>query len=111
LATEGVDGVLAGGASLDPQEFWSIFQQARAGSSASSSTGTARLLTWSSKPARANEWLLYAQDSPSAHGARGLSRGLIFARDGTLVAWIAQEGLIRERDELRWRSGAHPAKA
>jgi triosephosphate isomerase (TIM) len=45
FAAEGVDGVLAGGASLDPQEFWSIFQQARAGSSVSSSNGTARVLT------------------------------------------------------------------
>ena len=30
-------------------------------------------------------------------GARGLSRGLIFARDGTLVASVVQEGLVRER--------------
>lgn len=52
---------------------------------------------WFHRPFRADEWLLYAQDSPSAHGARGFSRGLIFARDGTLVASVAQEGLIRER--------------
>src|SRR5215210_2540796 len=52
---------------------------------------------WFHRAFRADEWLLYAQDSPSASGARGLSRGLIFARDGTLVASVAQEGLIRER--------------
>jgi len=52
---------------------------------------------WFHRPFRADEWLLYAQDSPSAHGARGLSRGLIFRRDGTLIASVAQEGLIRER--------------
>jgi acyl-CoA thioesterase-2 len=52
---------------------------------------------WFHRPFRADEWLLYAQDTPSAEGARGFARGLIFARDGTLVASVAQEGLIRER--------------
>lgn len=52
---------------------------------------------WFHRPARVDEWLLYAQDSPSASGARGLARGSIFERDGTLVASVAQEGLIRER--------------
>jgi acyl-CoA thioesterase II len=52
---------------------------------------------WLHRPFRADEWLLYAQDSPNLHGARGFSRGLIFARDGTLVASVAQEGLVRER--------------
>jgi acyl-CoA thioesterase II len=52
---------------------------------------------WLHRPFRADDWLLYAQDSPSLSGARGFSRGLIFARDGTLVASVAQEGLVRER--------------
>ena len=52
---------------------------------------------WLHRPFRADDWLLYAQDSPNMVGARGLSRGLIFARDGTLVASVAQEGLVRER--------------
>jgi acyl-CoA thioesterase-2 len=52
---------------------------------------------WFHRPFRADEWLLYAQDSPSLSGARGFARGLIFARDGTLVASVAQEGLLRER--------------
>jgi acyl-CoA thioesterase II len=52
---------------------------------------------WFHRPFRADDWLLYAQDSPNASGARGFSRGLIFARDGTLVASVAQEGLIRQR--------------
>jgi acyl-CoA thioesterase-2 len=52
---------------------------------------------WFHRPFRADDWLLYAQDSPSAGGARGFARGLIFARDGTHVASVAQEGLIRER--------------
>jgi acyl-CoA thioesterase-2 len=52
---------------------------------------------WFHRPFRADDWLLYAQDSPSLAGARGFSRGLIFARDGTLVASVAQEGLLRER--------------
>lgn len=52
---------------------------------------------WFHRPFRVDQWLLYAQDSPSASGALGFSRGLIFARDGTLVASVAQEGLVRER--------------
>jgi acyl-CoA thioesterase-2 len=52
---------------------------------------------WIHRPFRADQWLLYSQDSPNLHGARGFSRGLIFAADGTLVASVAQEGLVRER--------------
>src|SRR5436190_998142 len=52
---------------------------------------------WFHRPFRADDWLLYSQDSPNLSGARGFSRGLIFARDGTLVASVAQEGLLRER--------------
>lgn len=52
---------------------------------------------WFHRPFRADEWLLYVQDSPSASGARGLCRGQIFDRLGSLVASVAQEGLIRER--------------
>jgi len=52
---------------------------------------------WFHRPFRADEWLLYTQDSPNLHGARGFARGLIYAADGTLVASVAQEGLLRER--------------
>ncbi|MCF8476983.1 MAG: acyl-CoA thioesterase II [Pseudolabrys sp.] len=52
---------------------------------------------WLHRPFRADDWLLYSQDSPNLHGARGFARGLIFARDGTLVASVAQEGLVRLR--------------
>jgi acyl-CoA thioesterase II len=52
---------------------------------------------WFHRPFRADEWLLYAQDSPSLADSRGFSRGLIFAADGTLVASVAQEGLLRQR--------------
>ena len=52
---------------------------------------------WIHRPFRADQWLLYTQDSPNLHGARGFARGLIFAADGTLVASVAQEGLLRER--------------
>ncbi|CAM5480978.1 acyl-CoA thioesterase-2 [Aquamicrobium terrae] len=44
-----------------------------------------------------DDWLLYAQDSPSTSGSRGFSRGALYARDGTLIASVAQEGLIRLR--------------
>jgi acyl-CoA thioesterase-2 len=52
---------------------------------------------WFHRSFRADEWLLYAQDSPNLHGARGFARGLIFAADGMLVASVAQEGLLRQR--------------
>jgi acyl-CoA thioesterase-2 len=52
---------------------------------------------WFHRPFRADEWLLYAEDSPNLGGARGFARGLIFAMDGTLVASVAQEGLLRQR--------------
>ena len=52
---------------------------------------------WFHRPFRADEWLLYSQDSPSSQGARGFCRGSIFSRDGALVASVTQEGLIRER--------------
>ena len=53
---------------------------------------------WFHRPFRADEWLLYSIDSPSAQGGRGLSRGLIYDREGHLVASTAQEGLIRVVD-------------
>ena len=67
---------------------------------------------WFHRPFRADEWLLYSQDSPNMHGARGFSRGLIFTADGTLVASVAQEGLLRERRPqvkpgLNWRGCRH----
>lgn len=52
---------------------------------------------WFHRPFRVDEWLLYDMESPSAYGGRGLVRGRIFTRDGTLVASVAQEGLMRKR--------------
>jgi len=52
---------------------------------------------WFHRPTKLDDWLLYTQDSPSASGARGLTRGSLFTRDGTLIASVAQEGLIRKR--------------
>ena len=52
---------------------------------------------WFHRPFRADEWLLYVQDSPSASGARSFNRGMIFRRDGALAASVAQEGLVRLR--------------
>ncbi len=51
---------------------------------------------WFHRPARFDDWLLYAMESPSAQAARGLARGRIFDRTGRLVASVAQEGLIRD---------------
>ena len=50
---------------------------------------------WFHRPFRADEWLLYVQDSPSTSGARGLNRGMMFNQNGDLVASAAQEGLVR----------------
>jgi acyl-CoA thioesterase-2 len=52
---------------------------------------------WFHHPFRVDDWLLYSHDSPWAGGARGFNRGMMFTRDGKLVASVAQEGLIRLR--------------
>lgn len=52
---------------------------------------------WFHRPFRADDWLLYVEDSPSASGARGFTRGALYDRAGRLVASVAQEGLIRVR--------------
>jgi acyl-CoA thioesterase-2 len=52
---------------------------------------------WFHRPFRADDWLLYVQDSPSAASARGFCRGSVFTRDGRLVASVTQEGLTRPR--------------
>lgn len=54
---------------------------------------------WFHRPFRADEWLLYDQDSPSANGARGFNRGLIYNLAGGLVASTTQEGLVRIHPE------------
>ena len=53
---------------------------------------------WFHEDFRADEWLLYAMESPWAGHGRGMNRGSIFTRDGRLVASVAQEGLIRKRE-------------
>jgi acyl-CoA thioesterase-2 len=50
---------------------------------------------WFHRPFRADSWLLYSQDTPSAAGSRGLARGRIFTEDGRLAISVVQEGLIR----------------
>jgi acyl-CoA thioesterase II len=54
---------------------------------------------WFHRPFRADEWLLYDQESPSASGARGLARGSIYTRDGVLAISVVQEGLVRVADD------------
>jgi acyl-CoA thioesterase-2 len=50
---------------------------------------------WFHRPFRADEWVLYDCNSPSASGGRGLATGRFFARDGMLIATVVQEGLLR----------------
>jgi len=50
---------------------------------------------WFHRPFRIDDWLLYAMDSPTAQGGRGLSRGQFFDRAGRLVVSVAQENLMR----------------
>ena len=54
---------------------------------------------WFHRPFRADQWLLYAQDSPVAAGARGLVHGQVFTAEGDLVVSVMQEGLIRLSDQ------------
>jgi acyl-CoA thioesterase-2 len=54
---------------------------------------------WFHRPFRADEWLLYDQESPSSSGGRGLGEGHIYRRDGTLVVSVVQEGLVRIIDK------------
>lgn len=53
-------------------------------------------ILWFHRPTNFSRWHLYVQDSPSASGARGFNRGLIYREDGVLVASACQEGLIRQ---------------
>lgn len=52
---------------------------------------------WFHEEARADDWLLYATDSPWSSGGRGFNRGRIFNKQGMLIASVAQEGMIRKR--------------
>jgi acyl-CoA thioesterase II len=53
---------------------------------------------WFHRPFRADDWLLYSEDSPSSSGSRGMNRGSLYTREGVLVASTAQEGLIRRSE-------------
>lgn len=53
---------------------------------------------WFHRPVRVDDWILYVQESPSASGGRGLGLGRMFAADGTLVATVAQEGMLRIKE-------------
>jgi len=50
---------------------------------------------WWHRDGRADEWMLYVQESPSARGGRGLTQGRIYSRDGVLLASVAQEVMVR----------------
>ena len=54
---------------------------------------------WFHQPVRADDWLLYETDSPAASAGRALCFGQIWAADGTHVATVAQEGLIRALED------------
>ncbi|MGH3166082.1 MAG: acyl-CoA thioesterase II [Trebonia sp.] len=54
---------------------------------------------WFHRPFRADQWLLYAQESPSASGARGLAWGQVYTESGELVVSVVQEGLVRTRQD------------
>jgi len=65
---------------------------------------------WFHQPFRADDWLLFVQDSPAAAGARGFSRGSIFTQDGRLVASATQEGLVRRVEPARTQ-GKRPSES
>lgn len=53
---------------------------------------------WFHRKPRADDWILYRQGSPSAQSGRGLGHGVMFSRDGTLMASVAQEGMVRVKE-------------
>jgi acyl-CoA thioesterase II len=65
---------------------------------------------WFHRPFRADQWLLYAQESPIAHGARGLARGEVFTAGGDLVVSVVQEGLIRTASQQPGTGQGKPRK-
>ena len=54
---------------------------------------------WFHRPGRIDEWLLYQQESPSASGGRGLGMGRLYGIDGTLLCTVAQEGMLRLKQD------------
>ena len=54
---------------------------------------------WFHRAHALDDWLLYTADSPNSIGSRGFARGALYARDGTLIASTAQEGLVRLRSK------------
>lgn len=50
---------------------------------------------WFHRPGRFDDWVLYSQSSPSAQSGRGLGLGHMYAADGTLLATVGQEGMVR----------------
>jgi len=63
---------------------------------------------WFHREVRMDEWHLYALDSPTSSGARGLARGQFFTEDGRLVASTTQEGLMRVVDPDKWVPRSKP---
>lgn len=53
---------------------------------------------WWHRFGRVDDWMLYVQESPSASGGRGLSIARIYSRSGTLLASVAQEGMVRVKN-------------
>ncbi|WP_413335351.1 acyl-CoA thioesterase [Brevibacterium sp. GP-SGM9] len=53
---------------------------------------------WWHRRVRVDEWMLYVQESPAAQGGRGLGYGRIFSQDGSLLATVAQEGMVRVKE-------------
>lgn len=53
---------------------------------------------WFHRPAQVDDWILYSQHSPSAQSGRGLGLGYMFGADGTLVATVGQEGMVRIKE-------------
>lgn len=75
----------------------STFAHGRSGFDADIQMASLDHAMWFHRPDPLNDWLLYTQDSPSSSGSRGFTRGALYARDGTLIASVAQEGLVRLR--------------
>ncbi|WP_347757098.1 acyl-CoA thioesterase domain-containing protein [Agrococcus sp. ProA11] len=55
---------------------------------------------WWHRPARVDDWLLLELETSSSGGGRGLGHGYVYAADGTHVATVAQEGMVRVPEDV-----------
>jgi acyl-CoA thioesterase-2 len=97
LADTPAEHAAAVGFMSDLQFLWAAFWPHARSHEVAMLTSLDHAIYWHAPGARASEWLLFQIESPFAGAERGLVRGQIWAEDGTLVATVVQEGVLRLR--------------